>query len=301
MTDLHCGFVAIVGAPSAGKSTLLNRLLGEKVAIVAAKPQTTRHRILGVLTEPRGQLIFWDTPGLHQAEKLLNREMVAKSQAALAEGDVILWVVDAVKRGPDHRVAQSMVQSAAAKKKPVIVAVNKMDKLNKAAQAALAPLLHELDPGPLGTVIEVSAKTGLGIYALKNELYNRLPPQNLLYPEETLTDQSLRIMAAEMIREAVFRLTSQEIPYATAVTVEEFKEPVDHKGYFIQATIHVEKINQKKMVIGQNGQMLKNIGTTARLSLEKFLGEKVFLELFVRVTKDWSKNPKEIKEFGYSD
>jgi GTP-binding protein Era len=227
--------------------------------------------------------------------------MLSRAQSALAEGDVILWVVDGLKRGPDHRVAQAMVHQEVQKKKPVIVAINKVDKLTKGGRALLAPLSHELDPGPTGKVIEISAKTGLGIYALKNELYHRLPPQNNLYPPETLTDQPLRTLAAEMIREAVFRLTSQEIPYATAVTVDEFKEPSDHRGYGINATIHVEKTNQKKMVIGQGGQMLKNIGQTARINLEKFLGEKVFLSLFVRVTKDWSKNIREIKEFGYGD
>ncbi|MDR1395452.1 MAG: GTPase Era [Deltaproteobacteria bacterium] len=299
MEPFRCGFAAIAGAPSAGKSTLLNRLLGEKVAIVAAKPQTTRHRILGVLTEPEAQLIFWDTPGIHQAPKLLNQEMLARTQSALAECDVILWVVDALRRGIDHRTAREMIQPWIDKKKPVIAAVSKVDRLTKAGRRDLAPLLKELDPGPPGLVLEISGKTGLGLYSLKKELCLRLPVQECLYPEDTLTGQTLRTMAAEMIREAVFRLTGQEIPSASAVTVEEFQERPLEETCLIKAAIHVEKTSQKKMVIGLGGRKLRDIGQTARLSLEKFLGRKVYLELFVRVTEDWTKNPRLLQEFGY--
>jgi GTP-binding protein Era len=299
MTNLRCGFVAIVGAPSVGKSTLLNRILGEKVAITAAKPQTTRHRILGVLTEPQGQLIFWDTPGLHLSERLLNQELVSLAKHALAEADAILWIVDAVRRGVDHHLAKDLVSSV---NKPLIVAINKVDKVPTEARARLDSLASALDPGPGGEVLKISAKTGLGLYNLKNRLYEILPPQGLLYPPDTLTDASLRTLAAELIREEAFRLTSQEVPYATAVTVEEFKEPDDKRDYFyLSATIHVEKPNQKKMVIGKGGQTVKAIGQTARRNMEKLLDSKVVLNLFVRVTKDWSKNLKRIKEFGYGD
>jgi GTP-binding protein Era len=282
-----------------GKSTLLNRLLGEKVAITASKPQTTRHRILGVLTEPHGQLIFWDTPGLHLSERLLNQEMISLSKAALADADVVLWVVDAIKRGLDHHLARDMTKAV---NKPLIVAINKVDKVPKEGQALLDQLTKSLNPGSRGSVFQVSAKSGHGLYELKNELYKSLPPQELLYPPDTLTDQPLRVLVGEMVREAVFRLTSQEIPYATAVTVEEFNEPFDKNPfYFISATIHVEKENQKKMVIGHTGKSLKAIGQTARLSLEKFLDCRVFLRLFVRVTKDWSKHPQKLQEFGYAE
>jgi GTP-binding protein Era len=298
MSVSHCGFVALVGAPSSGKSTLLNRLLGEKVAITAAKPQTTRHRILGVLTEPPGQLIFWDTPGLHVSDRLMNLEMMALTKSSLAEADVVLWVVDAVKRGLDHRLAKDMIQSVT---KPLVVAINKVDKFDQESRSRLDNVARELELENLARILLISAKTGQGIFQLKSELYELLPTQHPLYPADTLTDQPLRILAAELVREAVFRLTSQEIPYATAVTVDEFNEPDERGFYFINATIHVEKPNQKKMIIGQGGQSLKKIGQAARLSLEKLLDSRVFLHLFVRVTKDWSKRPKDLKEFGYGD
>ncbi|MDR1609015.1 MAG: GTPase Era [Deltaproteobacteria bacterium] len=297
MSDSHCGFVAIVGAPNSGKSTLLNRLIGEKVAITAAKPQTTRHRILGVLTEPPGQLIFWDTPGLHISEKLLNQEMMSLTKSSLADSDVVLWVVDGYKRGLDHRLAQEMIQTL---KKPVVVGINKTDKFDAEGKIGLEKLARELVFND-GASMLISAKTGLGLFRLKSELYSRLPSQKPLYPPDTLTDQPLRSLAAELVREAVFRLTSQEIPYATAVSIEEFKEPDERGFYFINATIHVEKPNQKKMIIGQGGQTLKNIGQAARLNLEKLVDSRVFLRLFVRVTKDWSKKSKDIKAFGYGD
>ncbi|MDR1873224.1 MAG: GTPase Era [Deltaproteobacteria bacterium] len=299
MINTHCGFVAIVGAPSVGKSTLLNKLIGEKVAITAAKPQTTRRRILGVLTEPKGQLIFWDTPGLHLSERLLNQELVNLAKSALTEADVVLWVVDAIRRGVDHHLARDMVRTV---NKPLIVAINKVDKVDKEAKAGLEYLAKSLKLDPTVSVFLTSAKTGLGLYNLKNELYNLLPSHDLLYPPDTLTDQPIRSLAAELVREEIFRMTSQEIPYSTAVNVEEFKEPSKEQPYFyISAIVHVEKPNQKKMLIGQNGQTLKSIGQAARKNLERLLDGRVFLNLFVRVTKNWTKSLKDIKEFGYGE
>ncbi|MDR0548673.1 MAG: GTPase Era [Deltaproteobacteria bacterium] len=295
--ETRCGFVAIVGAPSVGKSTLLNRFLGEKISITAAKPQTTRHRILGVLTEPKGQLIFWDTPGLHLSERLLNLELIALAKSALADADVVLWVVDAVRRGVDHHLAQDLIRSV---NQPLVVALNKVDKVAKDNRPRIELLAKSLDPGPRGAVFQISAKSGLGLFRLKNKLYDLLPSQNLLYPSDTLTDRPLRSLAAELIREEIFRLTNQEIPYSTAVTIEEFKEPHEKNDhYYLNATVHVEKPNQKKVIIGQGGQTIKLVGQGARRRLEELLDAKVFLNLFVRVTKNWTKNLKHIREFGY--
>lgn len=291
------GFVAIVGAPNAGKSTLLNHLLGEKVAIVTAKPQTTRHRILGVLTEPEAQLVFWDTPGLHDPEKaLLNQEMMNRALAALEDSDLSLWVVDALKRGREHQTALEVV--TANKKRPLIVALNKVDA--EPDKARLLPLIQEIQAAAEPRVIiPVSAKTGDGLRPLINEIIARLPGNPPFYPEDTLTDQPERVIAAEMVREAVFKLTSQEIPYSTAVTIDEFKEEPNIIN--ISATIHVEKESQKGVIIGKSGAMLKKIGQTARLNIERLVGGRVFLKLFVRTTRDWSKKKSTLLEFGYGD
>lgn len=290
------GFVAIVGAPNAGKSTLLNHFLGEKVAIVTSKPQTTRHRILGVMTEPEGQLVFWDTPGLHEPKALLNKEMVNRALAALEDSDVALWVVDALKRGREHESAAEVV--AGNSKKPLVVAVNKVDAVP--AKEELLPLIAELEEKfkPLA-IVPISAQKGLGLDSLLKILLEALPENPPLYPEDTLTDQPERTIAAEMIREAVFKLTSQEIPYSTAVTIDEFKE--EARLIRIAATIHVEKESQKGVIIGKGGAMLKKIGTFARKDIERLTGAKIFLEIFVRTTRDWSKNKNSLLEFGYGE
>ncbi|MDR1921199.1 MAG: GTPase Era [Candidatus Adiutrix sp.] len=299
MTDgTHkAGFVAIVGAPNAGKSTFLNQVLGEKVAIVAAKPQTTRHRILGVRTEPEAQLIFWDTPGLHDAGRaLLNREMMKRALAALADSDVTLWIVDGLRRGAEHQTALDIIAGRAGR--PLLAAVNKVDLLED--KTALLPLIKEIEDklSPLA-IVPISAKNGDGTPELLRELIKALPENPPFYPEDALTDQPERVIAAEMVREAVFKLTSQEIPYSAAVTIDEFKEEAHIIN--IAATIHVEKESQKGVVIGRGGNMLKNIGRSARLNIERLVGGKVFLKLFVRATKDWSKKKAALLEFGYGD
>lgn len=293
----RAGFVAIVGAPNAGKSTLLNKLLGEKVAIVTSKPQTTRHRILGVMSEPEAQLIFWDTPGLHDPEQaLMNREMMNRALAALDDSDVTLWVVDAIKRGRDHQTALEVV--TAKKNRPLVVALNKVDA--EPDKTRLLPLIEEIQrTAEPGVIVPVSARTGEGLPALVRELVRMLPLNPPFYPDDTLTDQPERVIAAEMVREAVFMLTSQEIPYSTAVTIDEFKE--EPTIINISATIHVEKESQKGVIIGKGGSMLKKIGQTARLNIERLVGGRVFLKLFVRTTRDWSKKKSTLLEFGYGD
>ena len=293
------GFVAIVGAPNAGKSTLLNHILGEKVAIVTSKPQTTRHRILGVHTqsEPPAQLVFWDTPGLHTPGKvLLNQEMMNRALAALTDSDLALWVVDGLKRGREHDTALEVVLQNRCR--PVIVALNKIDAA--ADKTQLLPLIKEIETKVAPEVIvPVSPRTGDGPPALMSERSKCLPENPPFYPEDTLTDQPERIIAAEMVRGAVFKLTSQEIPYSTAVTIDEFKE--EPHIISIAATIHVEKESQKGVIIGAKGAMLKKIGQTARLNIERLVGSKVFLQLFVRTTRDWSKKRSTLLEFGYQD
>jgi GTP-binding protein Era len=298
-TDIghRAGFVAIVGAPNAGKSTLLNRLLGEKVAIVTPKPQTTRHRILGVLTRPGAQLIFWDTPGLHEPGRLpLNREMMNRALAALNDSDLALWVVDGWKRGREHQLALEAVRPLGPGR--VLAAVNKIDALPD--KTALLPVLAEIEAAVRpAALVPISAKTGDGLAALEGEIIKLLPENPPFYPEDALTDQPERVIAAEMIREAVFRLTSREVPYATAVTVDEFK--AEGNLMRLSATIHVERDSQKGIVIGAGGARLKSIGQAARRELERFLGTRVYLQLFVRATRDWSKKRSALLEFGYSD
>lgn len=293
------GFVAIVGAPNAGKSTLLNHILGEKVAIVTSKPQTTRHRILGVHTqsEPPAQLIFWDTPGLHTPGKvLLNQEMMNRALAALEDSDVALWVVDALHRGPEHELALETVRQN--QKRPVVVALNKTDA--EPDKTKLLPLIREIEEAARPrAIVPISARNGDGVRALLNEIIRLLPENPPFYPEDTLTDQPERDIAAEMVREAVFHLTSQEIPYATAVTIDEFDE--SGKLIRIAATIHVEKESQKGVIIGAGGSRLKLIGQRARQNIERMVGAQIFLQLFVRTTHDWSKRKSTLREFGYGD
>jgi GTP-binding protein Era len=295
--------VAIVGAPNAGKSSLMNRLLGQKVAIVTHKPQTTRHRLLGVLTEPSAQIVFWDTPGVHESPKALNQSMVSRALAALADCDVCLWLVDGARRGPEHaRVLEALKTRTDA---PLMVAVNKADLLDPEELPALLDEFRDL-PGlrPPDKLLAVSAKTGKGLKKIKKALASLLPVSPPLYEADALTDQTLRAMAAEYVREAVFELTRQEIPYSTAVTVDEYLEPktTDKNPVArISCTVHVERESQKKVMIGAGGRTLKKIGQTARRRLEELLETKVFLSLFVRITDGWSEDPKALEDFGYLD
>jgi GTP-binding protein Era len=293
------GYVAIIGAPNAGKSTLLNRLLGQKVVAVAAKPQTTRHKIIGVLTDPGAQIVFVDTPGYHEPQKLLNQEMVKRALSALAESDTCLWLVDGLFRGEDHARARALALNAPQK---LVIAVSKTDLLNKEKLKTLARSLSEEIPDH--EIWPISAKTGSGLPELLKAIRATLPEGPALYPEDSLTDQSLRAIAAEFIREAAFRLTRLELPYSVAVTVDEFIEPDPsdpRRLTRVSATIHVEKDSQKRIVIGSQGRLLKEIGSQARANIERLTEGQVFLKLFVRVTKDWTKNKKSVAEFGYGD
>ena len=295
MTDIpdhRSGFVGLLGAPNAGKSTLLNRILGEKVAITSHKPQTTRHRILGVWTQDDAQIVFLDTPGVHQATGLLNRELVAQALGVLDDVDLVLFLTEPKSRKHDEAL---VIEALDQTKTPCILAINKVDSVQK---QTLLPIIEDYSNRvkPLASV-PISALNGDNVDALLDEIVKNLPEGPQYYPPDTLTDQPERFIAAEMIREQVFRLTGKEIPYSTAVTVESFKE--EPKLTRISAVIHVERDSQKKIVIGRKGAKLKEIGTAARMDIERLIDGKVFLELFVRVHKNWSKDPRALEEFGY--
>ena len=293
--QFRCGFVALVGRPNVGKSTLLNALVGAKLASVSPKPQTTRTRILGVKTSPQAQVIFVDTPGIHQhSGSLLNQRMVETALHVLQDTDVIVFLVDA-QRGvlsADEDVAQRL----GGVRVPVIVVVNKIDLVSRTVLLPLLERLAVLLPGR--DLVPVSALTGENTAELLNTVSALLPVGVALYPEDELTDQSERVLAQEAVREQLFLHTQQEVPYATAVVVEEFIEKPEKSLLFIRAVIYVERPSQRAIIIGERGTRLKLIGQVARLQLERFFGCKVFLELFVKVAKGWTNNPGRLKELG---
>jgi GTP-binding protein Era len=279
-----------------GKSTLLNRMLGQKISITSKKPQTTRNRILGVLDRPGTQFVFLDTPGVHPAGKPLNERIVEVALSALADVDLILVMADAA--GPQPEAERFMVEKLSARSRtPAILALNKIDKVEKAS------LLDQIDRWSrryaFGSIVPVSALRGLQVDELVDAMAAALPLGPPLYPPGSLTDMPERFIAGEMIREKAFRLTGEEIPYSVAVTVEEFKEEKAGGLIRIHATIHVERDSQKGMVIGKGGRKLKEIGQAARGEIERMVGTKVFLKLFVRVQKNWSKDSKALQRFGY--
>ena len=288
------GFVAIVGAPNVGKSTLLNQMLGEKISITSRKPQTTRNRIVGIVQRPNSQLIFIDTPGIHRARRTLNIRIVDAALSALGDVDVILVMIDVVN--PDPESETLLVKKLNKQKRPVVLALNKIDLV---AKPDLLSIIDNYSKAyAFEAVIPVSAILGHQIDELLDTMEALLPESPPLYPDHALTDMPERFIAGEMIREKVFRLTGQEIPYSVAVTVESFSE--ESKNLVtINATIHVERDSQKGMIIGKNGSRLKMIGTEARKEIERMLGTKVYLKLFVRVDKNWSKDTKALRRFGY--
>ena len=288
------GFVAIVGAPNVGKSTLLNQMLGEKISITSRKPQTTRNRIVGIVQRPNSQLIFIDTPGIHRARRTLNIRIVDAALSALGDVDVILVMIDVVN--PDPESETLLVKKLNKQKRPVVLVLNKIDLV---AKPDLLSIIDKWSKAyAFEAVIPVAAILGHQIDELLDTVEALLPESPPLYPDHALTDMPERFIAGEMIREKVFRLTGQEIPYSVAVTVESFSE--ESKNLVtINATIHVERDSQKGMIIGKNGSRLKMIGTEARKEIERMLGTKVYLKLFVRVNKNWSKDTKALRRFGY--
>ena len=292
--DFRSGFVSILGRPNVGKSTLLNQLLGEKIAIVSPRPQTTRNRIMGIKTMPGGQILLLDTPGIHRARSLLNRRMVDVAKRSLGDVEAVVWVVDAVGgiRGDDGDIAGILARSG----HPTLIALNKIDAVSKGRLlpviARLAELLPERD------IIPISALTGDSVPLLVDEILKRLPAGPRYFPEDELTDQTERFIAAELIREKVFLRTRQEIPYGTAVSIRSFEEKNEGSLVVIGATIHTERDSHKPILIGKRGAALKEIGSAARQDLEHLLGCRVYLELAVKATPGWSRDPRSLAAFG---
>jgi len=291
------GFIGIIGRPNVGKSTLLNAIIGEKIAITTYKPQTTRNRIMGIKNIENGQMIFFDTPGIHRATTPLNQLMVAAAMDTYRSSDVLLMMVEATESA--HRDDLMIIDSLRSIRLPVILLINKIDLVRK---HTILPLIDRFQH--LFTFVEiipVSALTGDGISLLIERIWEILPEGPKYFPDETMTDKTERFIAAEIIREKIILLAHQEIPYATAVVVDSFKEDEKKNLIRIQATIHVAKNSQKGIIIGKKGSMLKEIGTRARLDMEKFFAKRIYLELFVRVKKDWTHDPRMLDEFGYTE
>jgi len=290
---IRSGFVGIIGAPNAGKSTLLNQVLGQKISITSKKPQTTRDRILGIVNSPSSQIVFVDTPGIHKSTTLLNKRIVSQAMLALEDVDVILFMVDVAAR---NYSAEKLIISQLKKiPKPVFLALNKIDLVKKAEIYALVEEFQNLHD--FKAIIPISAKHNTQVKNILEEVEQSLAVGPRLFSEETFTDVSEKFMVKEIIREKVFRLTGMEIPYSSAVTVDSFA--VEKKLIVIHASIHVIRDSQKGIIIGKKGSMLSKIGTTARKDIEQMTGQKVLLKLFVKVTKNWIDNGRILDEFGY--
>jgi GTP-binding protein Era len=291
---IKSGMVAIVGPPNAGKSTLLNVLLGQKISIVTPKPQTTRNRIIGILNSPDYQIVLLDTPGLHKAGKPLNLEMVKIALASLAEVDVILFLVDVSASLPEKQVQSVGYLSGTAN--PAILALNKTDLMRREEILPMIELYRHIYP--FAAIVPVSALMNIGTDVLLQELLKLLPTGPRLYPEDIPTDATERFIVAEIIREKIFLLTGKEIPYATAVLIDSFREDDQRSLVTIHATIIVEKPSQKAIIIGRKGSRLQQIGKSSRLEIEKLLAQRVLLKLWVKVHKNWTKDIRFIRELG---
>jgi GTPase len=293
--DFKAGLVAIVGAPNAGKSTLLNQLLGQKISITSPKPQTTRNRILGVLDRPQAQLIFLDTPGVHRAGKALNVRIVDVALGALADADLVLVMMDAASSNSDAETY--LIEKLKSRRTRSILALNKIDLIPKTKLLGLIERWSQVHA--FEAIVPISAEKGIQLQELVDAMVKMLPPGPPLYPPGSLTDLSERFIAGEMIREKVFRLTGEEVPYAAAVTIDDYKEAKGGRLVKIFATIHVERDSQKAILIGKGGAKLKEIGEASRKEIERMVGCQVFLQLFVRVQKNWSRDTKALQRFGY--
>ena len=295
--NFKSGFVTIIGRPNVGKSTLMNHLIGQKIAITSNKPQTTRNRIQTVYTGEQGQIVFLDTPGIHKPQHKMGEYMVRTAESTLQEVDVVLFVVDATeKRGAGEDYILNLLQKV---KTPVILVVNKIDKL--ADKQKLFQIMEGYSKlYKFAAIVPVSALNDSEFPGLVQEITKHLPEGPAYFPDDMITDQPERVIAAEMIREKVLRMTRDEIPHSVAVEVDEFKER-DDENVYIRATIFVERESQKGIVIGAKGSLLKKIGQQARADIENLLYCKVFLDLWVKVKPDWRNKDKALKQFGYRE
>ncbi len=293
-----CGFVSILGRPNAGKSTLLNALLGEKIAIVASKPQTTRTVIQGVLTQPNAQVIFLDTPGIHKSTNLFNRRMMQQVRDSIADRDLLLYLVDATSNPNNNEEEMQALDLVKACETPAFLVINKIDKLN--AKEALLERIQQyqaIHPG-FRAFIPVSALKSDGLDELRRAIIRELPEGPPVFDPDYITDQPQRFMAGELVREKILRATHQEVPHSVAILIEKWDDSSE-KVTKISATIYVERQGQKAIVIGKGGELLKRIGTNARRDIETLLGKKVFLELFVKVKPDWREDPQFLNEIDW--
>jgi len=288
------GFVAIIGRPNVGKSTLLNHIVGQKIAITTPKPQTTRNRILGIQNLDNAQVLYVDTPGIHDARSPLNRYMVDQARAACLDVDVILWLVEANRPVDKDPMIPRLLEKS---KRPILLVINKIDTIPK---DRLLPLIDAYCKiCPFASIVPVSALKGDGVDELMAEIPDLLPEGPRYYPEDQLTDVPERFIVAEMIREQIMMRTKDEVPYGVAIVVERFQENPARNMVGIGAVINVERDSQKGILVGKGGTMIRHIGQAARKEIERMLGVKVHLELFVRVQKNWTSSGRMMKEFGY--
>ena len=292
--NFRSGFVALVGRPNAGKSTLLNHLVGEKIAAVSNKPQTTRHKIQGVVTTEAGQIVFVDTPGVHKPGYLLNRRMMAAVHDAILSVDALVLLRDAsVSTGNGDKFVLELVKNA---EKPAVLVLNKIDKIKDKKE--LLPLIEDYSKEyEFQEIVPISALKGEAIDNLLNQIIKHLPVAEPIFGEDELTDQSMRTIVAEMVREKILQTTGEELPYVTAVVTEKYDEE-DPNVTRIYCAIFVERSSQKSIIIGKQGAKIKKIGTEARVDIEKLLGKKVFLKLFVKVVEDWRNRERDLDEIG---
>lgn len=294
--DKKSGFVTIIGRPNVGKSTIMNRMIGEKIAITSDKPQTTRSRIKTVYTDDRGQIVFLDTPGMHQARTKLGEYMVEVIEKAIEGVDLIVWMEEAGEYiGPTFEHIAGLLKN---KNCPILLAINKIDLLEK-KELLLAEIDKYRKVFDFNEIIPVSALDGSGVDELMDNIFKYLPVGPMYYDEDTLTDEPVRAIAAEIIREKALSLLSDEVPHGIAVTIESFKQRKKSDVTDIEASIICERDSHKRIIIGKGGAMIKRIGTAARMDIEKLVEGRVFLQLFVKVRKDWRDSDTMLKNFGY--
>ena len=295
VVPFRAGFVTVVGRPNVGKSTLVNRIVGQKVAIVSDKPQTTRNRILAVVNRPGSQMVLFDTPGIHKPMHEMNRRMVETATRSIGQGDLVLWLTEVTEPpGPGDRFIENLLRKSGL---PVLLALNKIDRVPKPRILPAIEAWRQV--ADFAEIVPVSALKGENVDRLEKVLLGKLPEGQALYPEDFLTDLPERFFVAEMVRERILHHTREEIPYVTGVVIEQFKE---EEGLVrIQAAILVERENQKGILIGRGGSMLKTVGTEARQQIEAFLGAKVFLGLFVKVREHWRENEGILGEMGMGE
>lgn len=290
----YCGYIALIGRPNVGKSTLLNSIIGTKISITSRKPQTTRHRLLGIKTIDDKQFVYVDTPGLHsEAKRHLNRMMNRAANLAISDVDVIVYLIDSMRWTDEDEFVLDKIKNSTC---PVILAINKVDQIKD--KEDLLPVIEKLkEKANFAAIIPMSAKLGTNVDQLEAELTQYLPENPHFFLPDQVTDREERFILSEIIREKIFRATGQELPYAVAVVIEQFK--LEKDLYRIAGLIYVEREGQKKIIIGKKGEKLKEIGTSARLDMEKLLGHKVFLQLWIKIKSGWADDTAVLRQLGY--